>query len=497
VAAAQREARQVTTPDWKLSVNADSDFAAGRIAQADEQPARAIADYTSAIEIWKKNDWHLHLANGFVARGDAYLAAGNRAAAEGDFSAAIAEMEAQRADLEEPAMRIAYFEHAERAFEQLIGLLIDDGRVIEALSVGERKRARFLLDQIAADGGGRAIPLDGDALTASVLGRTAILEITLLDRGAELWLVQGGRVVHARSTASRQAIEESVVRHLTALTSDDETTTMREGRWLFDQLVAPVAAQLPPGADLVIVPDGALQALPFVTLVTSEGNYLIDRYTLTTTPSASVFLRSPSKARGDALLAVAEPAPRNFELLPAAASETRYIARLYQRGRAVVGDEMTPAGFLETASRSALVHFAGHATAGTRRTSQSALQFESSDGPALELTAEAIGRSRLRAHPLIVLAACGTARGMLRRNEGVDSIAAAFLQAGARGVVATLWDVDDNASARLFRSFHQHLRDGARAADALRDTQRSLLHSSDPIERRPSTWGSAVVIGTL
>jgi CHAT domain-containing protein len=497
VEAALREARQVTTPDWRLSLTADCDFIAGRIAQAEGQLNRASASYSSAIDTWTNKQWHLHMATGLVTRGNAYLAAGDRAGAEADFSAAITEMEGQRANLGEPLMRVAYFERAERAFEQLIELLIDDGRTVEALSVAEKKRARSLLDQIAAGGSDSATPFDGPALAAAVHGRTVILEITLLDRGAELWAIQEGRLDHARSTATGKAIEQAVSRHLAAVAGDDEAATQREGRWLFDQLIAPIAAQLPADAELVIVPDGTVQALPFATLVTPDGTFLIDKYTMTTAPSASVFLRSPSKSRGDSLLAVAQPAPQDFEPLPAAASEVRSIARQYPHGRVVIGEQITPSEFLDAASAVSLVHFAGHAATDQRRSSQSALQFESSSGPALQLTAKEIGQSRLRAHPLVVLAACGTGRGAVRRNEGVDSLATAFLQAGARGVVATLWDVGDTMSARLFRSFHQNLRRGARAADALRDTQRSLLHSSDPNERRPSTWGSAIVVGTF
>jgi CHAT domain-containing protein len=97
---------------------------------------------------------------------------------------------------------------------------------------------------------------------------------------------------------------------------------------------------------------------------------------------------------------------------------------------------------------------------------------------------------------LIVLAACSTGRGKLRRNEGIDSLAAAFLQAGARGVVATLWDVEDRSSAALFDAFHEHLRVGERPVDALRNAQRTLLRGTDPALRKPGVWGSVFVTGS-
>src|SRR5205085_833373 len=206
---------------------------------------------------------------------------------------------------------------------------------------------------------------------------------------------------------------------------------------------------------------------------------------------------SPPAPASRSIIAVAQPAPRGFEPLPTAAREAQQIARLYAGGATLIGGEVTPAGFLAEAAKSAYVHFAGHATVDLRHASKSALLFESGDGQPSALSAEMIGAARLPTRPLIVLAACSTGRGKVLRNEGIDSLASAFLQARARGVVATLWDVDDADAADLFRALHRNLRCGMRPADALREAQRSLIHSTDATARKPAVWGSTVVIGTL
>jgi CHAT domain-containing protein len=416
-------------------------------------------------------------------------------AAERDFRAGIAEMEKERSAIQEPDVRIAYFERAESLFDRLIELLLDQGRDKEALSIVERKRARTLLDQVAERGAAPDAPLDAPAIARAVRGPTALLEIALFDHGAELWLVRDGTVTHGRSAARREALAAAIARHAAALATGDSATLRQTGRWLYDQFVSPVESKLAPGGSLAIVADGDLQTFPFTTLITPAGAYLIDAYSVAVAPSASVLLR-PSRAIGTGALVVAEPGPLGFASLPQAEAEAAQIAHLTGT-RALVGSEITPAEFLKAVSNAGLVHFAGHAAADIDEPASSSLVFEGSDGRVVRLNAERIRRSSFRLSPLIVLAGCSTGKGKLRRTEGVGSLAVAFLEAGARGVVATLWDLDDEDSSRMFQVFHEQLRRGARPAEALRAAQRSFIHSNNVRDRSPAVWGGVVVIGTL
>jgi CHAT domain-containing protein len=95
----------------------------------------------------------------------------------------------------------------------------------------------------------------------------------------------------------------------------------------------------------------------------------------------------------------------------------------------------------------------------------------------------------------VVLAACQTAGGPVREGEGVMSLARPFLAAGARGVVGSLWDLDDRAAAVAFTRLHRALKDGAPPVEALRDVQLWMLHSDDPALREPSAWAGLTLIG--
>jgi len=94
----------------------------------------------------------------------------------------------------------------------------------------------------------------------------------------------------------------------------------------------------------------------------------------------------------------------------------------------------------------------------------------------------------------VVLSACQTALGKEIRGEGLVGLTRAFMYAGAARVVASLWSVDDEATAELMARFYQGmLGDGLRPAAALREAQISLRR-----ERRwrsPYYWGSFVLLG--
>jgi CHAT domain-containing protein len=495
---ARHYAGSVKTEGLRDRVTSDIEYVEGTLNAA-SRPRRSVASLSNAIAISQKYRWRIHSATEYLARGEAYLVSGNPVAAEADFRAGIAEMEGQRSRLSEPSLRIAYFERADHLFDRLVELLIQERRTDDALSILERKRARELLDELALDAGGTsASPLDAQSIAASVDPSTTVFEFALLERVTGIWMIRGGETTFVESRVTRTDVERSIGRHLAAIGSNDTAGIAREARWLFDHLIGAAASPVPGSGTFVIVADGALQSLPFATLQADDGSYLVEHHAIVMAPSLSSFIRSSgmkSWAIGS-ILAVAEPAPEGWAPLPGATAEARTIAGLYRRGKLFVGEEITPAAFLESAGNAGSIHFAGHGAFDTHQPAQSALLFESASGP-LPLTAQAVAGTRLPSRPLVVLAACGTGVGKMRHNEGVDSMAAAFLQAGARSVVATLWDIDDGLSVQLFGSLHRNLQNGLRPSDALRNAQLSLLHGSNPLNRRPSAWGSAFVIGNL
>jgi CHAT domain-containing protein len=95
---------------------------------------------------------------------------------------------------------------------------------------------------------------------------------------------------------------------------------------------------------------------------------------------------------------------------------------------------------------------------------------------------------------LVVLSACESGRGQIGRGEGVVGLSRAFLASGTRAIVASLWPVSDESTARLMEEFYGRMF-GKRqpAADALNGA--CLVLIDDPRHSHPFHWSSFVVIG--
>ncbi len=91
---------------------------------------------------------------------------------------------------------------------------------------------------------------------------------------------------------------------------------------------------------------------------------------------------------------------------------------------------------------------------------------------------------------LVTISACRSAGARQYHSEGLVGLAWGFLSAGARHVVAGLWDVPDRSTGELMERMHAELARGARPAEALRAAQLSLA-------QRPGAWGNAVLLGGL
>jgi len=488
LAAARAPAASVKTEALRDRITSDIDFVAGAIRSSSDAHS-AAASFTSAIQVWQRHGWRIRTAAGLLARGETELAARDRQSAEADFRAGIQQIEQERTGFDEPPLRVAHFEHASLLFDRLTELLIADNRTTEALSVTDRKRGREVLERTSQRGEATpAFPRDAKLLAASLPTTHVVLEFAVLSQGTATWLVQRNRISVLRSNASRTEIEETVNRYVRAILKDDRDNARRDGRWLFDRLVGPLEAQIAPASIVAVVPEGVLYRIPFAALVEPDGSYWIEHHAIEITPSASsLVVHRSAKARRTSILAVAEPAPQSQAALENAAAETEQIARLYAHAALYEGAQLGPKEFLSKARTAAVIHFAGH-------TDKSALLFESPQED--HLTADAIAATDLPLKPVVVLAACDTAAGRIRANEGTDDLAIAFVKAGAEAVVATLWDLDDKASAHLFRVFHERLQRGENPVEALREVQRGCISSTDRSERKLSAWAGLVVVGT-
>ena len=124
-----------------------------------------------------------------------------------------------------------------------------------------------------------------------------------------------------------------------------------------------------------------------------------------------------------------------------------------------------------------------------------ALARDSAGGP-IGLAAEAIARLDLGNVRLVVLSACETIRGRSTATGGFTGLAAAFRNAGADGVVGSLWRVDDESTAALMADFHRAYLASGDPTTALRAAQLRYLKAAMGARASPFAWAAFRYVGT-
>ena len=163
-----------------------------------------------------------------------------------------------------------------------------------------------------------------------------------------------------------------------------------------------------------------------------------------------------------------------FHDLPSAAQEVKSLSKLFQ-AKPLLGRDAQKQVVLELLDKASIIHIAAH---GERNSGEIILALYRSSGqsissyPTLEsflLTQEDIVNISLKAR-LVVLCCCHTGQGKVT-SEGVIGMNRAFLAAGARCVLATLWPIDDTATKEFMKKLYEHLFQEIRVCEALRRTK--------------------------
>ena len=266
---------------------------------------------------------------------------------------------------------------------------------------------------------------------------------------------------------------------------------------MFNAIIGPIADLLE-GDELIIVPDGPLCLAPWAALSES-----IRIRTVPSLTSLKLITDSPEDyhSKRGALL-VGDPCLEKvtkkhgkplYNQLPCAKKEVEVIGKILNIPT-LTGTEATKAEVLKQITSVALVHIAAH---GRKETGEIALAPNpgwKSKVPKEEdylLKMSDVQAVKLRAR-LVVLSCCHSGRGKVKA-EGVVGIARAFLSAGARSVLASLWAINDEATMEFMKSFYQQLRDGKRTSMALHHAMKSLRESETFFAA--NNWAPFMLIG--
>ena len=386
--------------------------------------------------------------------------------------------------------------------------------------------------------------------------QTVLLEYSLGSEQSYVWAVTRDDI-KSYNLPARALINEAAQKVYKLLAAPPGPDTAKELTPAIQELgrmvLSPVAQELSKHR-IIIVADGALHYIPFQVLPTPSANNepLVANYEIVTTPSASILgelrkeatRRQPEKvlaAFGDpvfaenyaqrkestdgeqsgggqsaATLAIEnsrlQHALRDIELngdsfdpsvikpLFYAKRELAYLRKVASSGETFVASDFTASReqLLNTdLTEYAILHFATHGLLDPRRPENSGLVLSTVNRAGQEQNGF-VGLQDiygLRAPvDLVVLSACQTALGKDVRGEGLLGLTRGFMYAGASSVVASLWKVDDEATAELMRQFYTNLlREQMTPADALRAAQNSIRQR--PEWQAPYYWAGFTLQG--
>lgn len=376
---------------------------------------------------------------------------------------------------------------------------------------------------------------------------TALLEYILGEETSYAWVVtrNSARVVPLPNEASIEDAVRAVYELLSKRPDSQTDARLKEASAdLARMILTPVAGELK-GRRLIVVADGALNYIPFQLLPNPSGNQepLIASYEVVNVPSASVLnqLRHENISRGprDMLLAAFgdpvfprkqpgdEPvgdlatatmrvqswqgAMRNIELTGDAIDPSNVEPLLYAKLeldalKEIAGVQSFVATGLNASretfektdlSKYAILHLATHGYLDPKRPEFSGFFLSMVDANQHKLNGFMTVQDvyNLRAPvDLVVLSACRTALGKDIRGEGLIGLTRGFMHAGASSVAASLWSVDDEATAELMKNFYDNmLHKRMTPAAALRAAQNTIRQN--PLWQSPHYWAAFTLQG--
>lgn len=467
-----------------------------RVALAQGHPADAVKALTTALSQDPAPDWAWDLE---YQRGRAEEARGDLKTAEAAYTRSIEVVEEMRRSLAFDDLKTWLLDRKREPFEALFRLQARSGRAEEALATAEKAQARTLLDALihahSMEGSARGASWSPDLAAARigdlerllpVMSQSPVAALQPIDRvlhafgdrhglvyfeaGDEIWL----------ATVTRQKVR------LRPLTLPAAGIHRLAERFLAHPEDAGVAGQLgetllPPEAlperekTVYVVADGVLGNLPFAAL-RRAGRYLVEDHPIALVPSLNALaaLESRDVEMPGPPLVLADPRGN----LPAAASEGQAVAKLLSGSLRTAGTATSQE--LESAARARIVHLATHTGLSVR-------------GPWLQLADRRLGASEIvtrRIGPrLVVLASC--ASGVRPGRQMWGSMGAAFLAAGSRAVLASLWSVEDRPTHEFVLRFYAE-GGASDPAGALARAQRVAIVQG----QSPTLWAPFVMFGS-
>jgi CHAT domain-containing protein len=380
------------------------------------------------------------------------------------------------------------------------------------------------------DAPGRGLPVQPASLpkVQEVLKPDEALLEYVLDDPTSFCLVVSQKGAHVRVLpAGRKEIENLSQQFVGDIRT--KGTAAELSNRLYAMLVKPIP-EAATATRFIIAPDAILNLVPFEALRDAQGEYLLKSRVISYVPSGTILnalrhaeeqkpapkpllavgdveyenqggvgrrIPPPVSIRGRIERGIADLSGTGLYDLPETRAEVQEIGKIVGSDAVILlGRDATETGFKkQPLDQFRILHLAVHGFADTQYPERSALVLgvdpQSGDDGLLQV--REIIRLRLNAE-LTTLSACDSGVGKLQGQEGISNLVEAFLVAGSKSVVASLWSADDTFASALMEQFYRHLAEGEDTSSALRNAKLDLLAKyGDQVS--PFYWAAFIAVG--
>ncbi|MCW6037246.1 CHAT domain-containing protein [Spirulina subsalsa FACHB-351] len=490
---------------------------------AQQKPEQALKFYQQSLAEYSPKSAGSILAQNEIGR--LLIAQKKYSEAVQILTLAMDNFEALRPGLND-AQKVSLFEQGKTIYQHLQQALIAQNQEEKALEIAERSRGRAFVDLLARLATSQPqvnppSPTVAQIRQVAQQQQATLVEYSLIGENSlnpelYIWVITPEGKITFRQSRLDQVLSPAgqgqvpltrfVEQSRNILLSQRKQQSEQRLTDLYQLLIEPIADLLPtdPEKKVIFVPQGSLFLVPFPALRDEQNQYLIERHTILTTPSLQVLSHTHQlpKRRGEGALIVGNPTmpriavagsstPVSLAPLPGAETEAKAIATALGYS-ALIGDGATEKAVIQQMQRARIIHLATHGLLDEVKQispTPGALALAVSPPDDGLLTPQEILSLRLNAD-LVVLSACHTGRGRIT-GDGVLGLSRAFLGAGARSTIVSLWAVPDQPTASLMIEFYaQWVEKGDRAL-ALRQ---AMLHTLKDYPD-PTHWAAFTLIG--
>lgn len=464
------------------------------IAQNLTQQALLLAETNNAPDIAYRWQWQL---------GRIFKAGGDIPGAIAAYTEAVNALESLRTDLVaiNPDVQFSFQEGVEPVYRELVDLLLQpkggvnggepsQENLVQARNVIESLQLAELVNFF------RENCLSGQPVQIEQIDHKSavIYPIILNDRLEVILSLPEQPLNHFTTPLSPTQFESTVLELRNTLQQEYSKKNLSFSQQVYDWLIRPIEADLAKSGvqTLVFLLDGSLRNIPMASLYDGQ-HYLVEKYAIALTPGLQLLDPKPlARQQIKVLTAGISEARQDFSPLPNVELELKEIQEEVP-GRVLLNQTFTSSNLQKEIKSSSfpVVHLATHGQFSSNAEDTFLLTWDN------RITIKQLNNLLKTTNhsdsiiELLVLSACQTAVGDKRAALGLAGMA---VRAGARSTLASLWSINDAATASFMISFYQNLNDSkVTKAEALRRAQLSLLQNLD--YSHPYYWAPFVLVG--